>query len=91
MTKEVQVVIVSYEQFTDYEFIPPGTFYSVSALQEYYFYKTSDRMAAQNKCNELFGQNRYTVKASKIISTKSKQENGGVSVRGKQFTKGQKR
>lgn len=82
MSKEVEYVVVSYEQFTDYEFNAPATFYVMSATQDYYFFKTSDRAKAQARCDDLFGPNRYTVKTSKIMKTKSKQEGGGYSATG---------
>lgn len=82
MSKQIEYVVVSYEQFTDYEFIPPATFYVMSATQDYYFFKTSDRAKAQARCDDLFGDNRYTVKASKNQTSKSKQEGGGYSATG---------
>lgn len=88
MAKEVEVVIVSFQDYTAYDFIDPGTFYSVSAMQDYYFYKTSDRAAAQEKCDEIFGPNRYVVKTSKTIKTKSKREDGGYSACGSNSRKG---
>ena len=91
MSKEIEVVIVSYEQYTDYDFIDPGTYFSVSAMQEYYFYKTSDRVKAQEKCDEIFGAGRYVVKTSKTIKTKSKLESGGQSVYATATRKGQKK
>lgn len=87
MSKEVEYVVVSYEQFTDYEFIPPATFYIMSATQDYYFFKTSDRAKAQARCDELF-DGKYTVKASKNQVGKSKQENGGYSATGVSSRKG---
>lgn len=89
--KEVEVVMVSYEDYVGYDFVEPGLFFSVSAMQIYYFYKTSDRVAAQLKCDEIFGPNRYVVKTSKIIKTKSKLESGGQSVYATATTKGQKK
>lgn len=80
--KDIEYVVVSFEEYSDYSFQDPGTYYSVSAMQEYYFYKTSDRAKAQAKCDELFGTNRYVVKTSKIIKTKSKLESGGFSCTG---------
>ena len=82
MTKEIEYVIVSYLQYTDYEFIEPGSFFVMSATQDYYFFKTSDRVKAQAKCDELFGKGKYTVKTSKNQRTKSKQEGGGLSATG---------
>lgn len=87
MSKEVEYVVVSYEQFTDYEFIPPATFYIMSATQDYYFFKTSDRAKAQARCDELF-DGKYTVKASKNQATKFRSESGEVSCRGTNSRKG---
>lgn len=88
MTKEIEYIIVSYEQYTDYEFIEPGSFFVMSATQDYYFFKTSDRVKAQAKCDELFGKGKYTVKTSKNQKTKSKQEGGGLSATGSTTRKG---
>jgi len=82
MTKEVEVVIVSFAEYTSYDFIDPGTYFSVSAMQKYYFYKTSDRKAAQDKCDELFGVGHYVVKTSKTVKTKSRQESGSYTCTG---------
>lgn len=86
--REIEVVIVSYQDYIEYTFVEPGSFFSMSAMQEYYFYKTSDRKAAQDKCDELFGAGRYIVKTSKNIATKSKREDGGVSASGTNTRKG---
>lgn len=89
--KEIEVVIVLFEDYTSYDFVEPGSFFSMSAMQDYYFYKTSDRKVAQDKCDEIFGPNRYVVKTSKNIVTKSKLESGGLSATGTSCRKGQKR
>jgi len=81
-SKEIEVVVVSFAQYTDYQFVEPGSYFSMSAMQDYYFYKTSDRKLAQDKCDEIFGAGRYVVKTSKNIATKSKREDGGVSASG---------
>jgi len=86
--KEIEVVIVSFAQYTDYQFVEPGSYFSMSAMQDYYFYKTSDRKLAQDKCDEIFGAGRYVVKTSKNIATKSKREDGGVSASGVNTRKG---
>lgn len=89
--KEVEVVIVSFNDYTSYDFQEPGTYFSVSAMQEYYFYKTSDRVAAQEKCDSLFGPNKYVVKTGKTIKSKSRLESGGQSVYATATRKGQKK
>lgn len=85
-SKIPKITTISYEEFTDYTFEPPTTFYIMTAMQEYIYFHTSKRATAQEACDEMFGKGRYTVKASKI-----QKGNGEITVRGKQFTKGQKR
>jgi hypothetical protein len=89
--KEVRVTVVSFEEFSDYEFNPPATFYIMDSLQQYYFVHTSDRKVAQDWVDETFGKGRYTVKASKIQKTKFKSESGTYSAVGVATRKGQKK
>ena len=89
--KEVKVTIVSFEEFSDYEFQPPATFYIMDCLQNYHFVHTSDRKVAQDWVDETFGKGRYTVKASKIQKTKFKNEAGIYTVTGTSTRRGQKR
>ena len=92
MTKEeVKVTVVSYEDFSDYQFQPPSTFYIMDSLQNYHFVHTSDRKVAQDWVDETFGKGRYTVKASKIQKTKFKSESGTYSAVGVATRKGQKK
>lgn len=84
MSKEVETVVVSYQEFTDYEFVPPASYFIMDSLQNYVFYKTSDRAKAQNACDAYYGKGKYTVKASKITKGKIKNESGGYTVRGTQ-------
>lgn len=88
MSKEIEYAVVSYDQFVDIDFIEPGSFFVMSATQDYYFFKTSDRSKAQAKCDDLFGKGKYTVKTSKNQKTKSKQEGGGLSATGSNSRKG---
>jgi hypothetical protein len=80
--KELKKTIVTYAQYTDYEFIDPSTFYIVDAMQNYVYYHTSKREVAQQAVDNEYGKGRYTVKASKLQKTKSRLENGGVSCHG---------
>lgn len=90
MTKEkdIEVVIVSFADYTSYDFVEPGMFFVMSASQDYYFFKTGDRVKAQQKCNEIFGENFYTVKTSRNIKTKSRLESGTYSAYGSNSRKG---
>lgn len=81
MTKDIEVVVISYETYTDYDYVDVATFFIVDAMQNYVYFKTSKRDKAQQKCNEMYGVGKYTVKASKLQKTKSKLENGGYSAR----------
>ena len=89
--KEVRVTVVSFEDFSDYEFNPPATFYIMDCLQNYHFVHTSDRKVAQDWVDETFGKGRYTAKASKIQKTKFKSESGTYSAVGVATRKGQKK
>ena len=80
--KDIKVTVVSFEEFSDYLFIPPATFYIVDAMQNYVYYHTSKREVAQQAVDNEYGKGRYTVKASKLQKTKSRMENGGVSCHG---------
>lgn len=89
--KEMRITIVSYEQFSEYTFIPPATFFVMNSLQEYYFFHTSKREEAQAEADNLFGKGKYTVKASKNQNTRSRLESGGYSCVGHNTRKGQKK
>ena len=88
MNKDIEVVVVSYQQYTDYEFIEPGSYFMMDSMQNYNFFKTSDRAKAQAKCDEMFGVGKYTVKTSKNQKTKSRLESGGLSACGTTSRKG---
>lgn len=89
--KEIQTVNVTFEEFTDPEFIPYGSYYIRNALGEYVFLKTSDRKVAQDFINDQYGKGRYTVIPSKNEKTKSRLESGGLSCTGTATRRGQKR
>lgn len=88
MSKDIEVVVVSYQQYTDYEFIEPGTFFVMDSLQNYHFFKTSSREKAQQACDAMFGKGFYTVKTSKNQKTKSRLESGGYSAYGSNSRRG---
>lgn len=90
MTKEkdIEVIIVSFADYTSYDFVEPGMFFVMSSMQDYYFFKTADRAKAQQKCNEIFGENFFIVKTSRNIKTKSRLESGTYSAYGSNSRKG---
>jgi hypothetical protein len=66
----VQYSVVEFEQFADYEFEAPATFFTRSAMGQYYYYHTRARAKAQEACDELFGKGRYTVNSSEISKSR---------------------
>lgn len=62
----VKVTQVTYEEFTDSDFIPPATYYCMDCMQTYTFVHTSSRETATNIVKEIYGHNRYKVKASRL-------------------------
>lgn len=78
--KTIRITVVSYEQFSEWDFIDPATWFIVNASQEYVYFHTADRAKAQEACNNLYGESFYRVKTSKMQKSKSKLESGGYSV-----------
>lgn len=61
-----KITTVSFDEFANYEFIPPATFFIQNAMGEYIFIHTANRATAQFWVDENYGKGRYTVKASKL-------------------------
>ena len=85
--KEPKVTIVDFNTFTDYEFIPPATFYIQNAMGDYVFVHTASRAVAQEYIDSVYSKGRYTIVASKLQKTVSKLEGGGYSVTGTETRK----
>lgn len=80
MAKELKITEVSYEEFTDIDFIPPSNWFFKDALGNFIFCHTSKREVVQEYINENYGVNKYKPIPTKDMKTKSKLENGGMSV-----------
>lgn len=78
--KVVKTVEVTFDQFAEWTFIPPATYYIRDARDIYVFYKTSKRNEAQEAADEVYGKGKYKVMASKLQKTDSRLESGGLSV-----------
>lgn len=98
--KTIETVPVTFEHFTAWDFMPPGSFYirtagyieiSEDVFADYLFLKTSDRIAAQNRINEIYGKGKYTVIPAKIQKTVSRLESGGLSCTGTATRRGQQK
>lgn len=70
-----RITVVSYKQFSDYDFIPPATFFIQNAVGHYIFIHTARRNVAQEWVDNEYGKGRYTVKASKLQKGKELGEN----------------
>lgn len=80
----VKVTQVSYEEFTEYTFIPPASFYCMDSMQNYTFVHTAKREVAAKVIEEIYGHSRYSIKASKI-----QRGNGNITAVGHQTKRGQ--
>lgn len=92
MTKEIQTITISYEQFTEYDHIPLGNYFFKNALGEIIYLKTGDRQAAQDWIDNYSGvKGKYKAIPSKTFKTKSKLESGGLSCTGSSTRRGQRK
>lgn len=91
MSKDLKITTVTFEEFTDIDFIPPATFFFKDALGDIHFLHSSKREVCQEWVDEHYGKHKYKVIASKNQKTKSKLESGGLSCYGTATRKGQKK
>lgn len=89
--KIIKTVDVEFDTFSEWDFVPPGSFYIRPASGDYLFLKTSDRKAAQDFINEQYGVGKYAVIPAKIQKTKSRLESGGLSCTGTATRRGQQK
>jgi hypothetical protein len=89
--KPMVTVTVTFDQFTEWDFVPPGSYYIRDAVGNYVFMKTSNRQLAQKYIDEQYGKGKYTVIPAKDDKNKSKLESGGLSCTGTSTRRGQKR
>lgn len=82
----IRITVVQYETFAAHDFEPPATFFTRSAMGQYYFYHTRLRASAQAACDDVFGKGRYTVNASKTQKGK-----GDLTCTGTQTRRGQRK
>lgn len=89
--KPLVTVNVEFEQFTEWDFVPPGSFYIRDASGDYIFMKTSDRQLAQKHIDNEYGKGKYNVVPAKIQKTVSRLESGGLSCTGTATRRGQQK
>lgn len=87
MTKEIKTSIITYEQFSEWNFIPVALFYVRMATGDFLYIHTSNRQEAQKVVDNELGVGRYTVNASRLESKPPRTESGftatGTNYRGK--------
>lgn len=69
----------------------PSNFYVLISTGDRVYYKTRDRLAAQQQADEDWGKGKYTVRCVKDQKNKSKLESGGLSCTGTSTRRGQKK
>lgn len=65
--KEIETIVVSFEQYSDLEmFKPPSKYFIVNCMGDRVYYKTKDRAVAQKACDEEYGKGKYKLKTESI-------------------------
>lgn len=63
MAKQIESVIISYEEFVDLEFTPPSKWYIRNAIGDYEFIKVQKREKAQQFFDEKYGVGKFIVRS----------------------------
>jgi hypothetical protein len=87
--RELKVSIVSYEEFSAYDYIPVAAYYFKNASGDFVCLHSSDRLECQSWTDENYSKNKYSVIPSKNSKPKSKLESGGLSCSGTSTRRGQ--
>ena len=98
MSKPIESVIVPESEAEVYSeeegrFVlnAPSNFYVLISTGDRVYYKTRDRLAAQQQADDDWGKGKYTVRCVKDQKNKSKLESGGLSCTGTSTRRGQKK
>lgn len=63
---KVKTTTISFEEFTDDQFIKPSNHYVKNAMGDFTFFHSRDRATCQQACDEMYGAGQYKVNASKM-------------------------
>ena len=81
--KEVRVTVVSFEEYTEYDFVDLSTFFFKDAMGNRHYIHTSKRAEAQRIADEFSGvPGKYKIIATREQKTKSRLESGELSCYG---------
>ena len=78
--KELKTTIITLQEFSDPNFIPPSTWFFKDAMGQYVFVHTSKRVLVQEYIDEHYGKGKYSPIPTKDQKTKSRLESGQLSV-----------
>jgi hypothetical protein len=84
MSKDLKVTVVSFEEFSDIDFIPPATFFFKDALGNINFLHSSKREV----CQEWVDENYPPKGKYKVIASKIQKGNGNINASGTNSRKG---
>lgn len=76
-TKEIAMVVVEFEEFSDFDFVAPSSLYIRNAMGQYVYVKTKDRVKAQAQIDKVYGAGRYP-----LIGTKTRVATGPLTCTG---------
>ena len=83
MSKDLKITTVTFQEFTDIDFIPPATFFFKDALGDIHFLHSSKREVCQEWVDEHYGKDKY-----KVIASKIQKGNGNINASGSNSRKG---
>lgn len=65
--KEIPMVVVEFNEFSDYDFIAPSNLYIRNAMGGYVYFKTKDRAKAQKQIDSIYGVGKYPLVGTKTL------------------------
>ena len=83
VVKEIQMVVVEFEEFSDYDFVAPSGLYIRNAIGQYVYVKTKDKVAAQKQIDSVYGAGKYPLIGTKTLVAKGALTCTGTATRAK--------
>ncbi len=66
MSKNCEIEVVEFEQYTDIDFREVSNFWCKNSLGQRVYFKTRSREVATMTCNELYGVGFYKINSGKM-------------------------
>jgi hypothetical protein len=80
MTKQLRTTLVTFEQFSDLDFVHPSTYYIKLATGDFLYFHTNDRKLVKEYIDKEY-DGIYAIRASKMIKPKGLVEGFTVTCR----------